>query len=72
VCVCVFAARAQSLLGVEQSFESHIDKLRPLKFDILDVKATRWHDANNAFKSGLRDLGACAMALLLLLLLLLL
>ncbi len=48
---------AQSLLGVEQSFEGHIDKLRPLKNEILDVKAVRWHDANNAFKSGLRDLG---------------
>ena len=67
-CLCVtvligflLVCDVQSLLGVEQSFEGHIDKLKPLKNDILDVKATRWHDANNAFKSGLRDLGASSV-----------
>ena len=29
---------------------------RGLTYNILDVKATRWHDDFNAFKSGVKDL----------------
>ena len=47
---------AKSLLGIEETFELHMERLRPLKDEILDVQVTRWHDANNAFKNGMRDL----------------
>lgn len=30
--------------------------LRSLNYDILDVKATRWHDDFNTFKTGTKDL----------------
>jgi dynein heavy chain len=47
---------AKSLSGIEETFGKHLDALRPLMGEILDVKATRWHDACNGFKAGVRDL----------------
>ena len=44
------------LLNIQTTFETHVTRLRGLKYDILDVKATRWHDDYNAFKSSMKDL----------------
>jgi dynein heavy chain len=41
----------KGLLGIEASFESHVDRLRRLDYDILDVKISRWHDDHNIFKN---------------------
>jgi dynein heavy chain len=40
----------------QESFQKLVSNLRSLSYDILDVKATRWHDDFNAFKSGVKDL----------------
>ena len=48
----------KSLLGIEAQFESHVEKLRRMKYDILDVKITHWHGDFNAFKNGVKDLEA--------------
>ena len=47
----------QSLTGIEVAFEANLEKLRPFMDEMLDVKATKWHDAYNTFRSGVRDLG---------------
>ena len=38
---------SKSLLDNEVSFSKHIQRLRDLDYDILDVKATRWHDVSS-------------------------
>nr|CCA21283.1 inner dynein arm heavy chain 1beta putative [Albugo laibachii Nc14]CCA21656.1 dynein heavy chain 2 putative [Albugo laibachii Nc14] len=48
----------QSLYGIEKQFENHIQRLRVLKYDILDVKITSWHSDFNTFKNGMKDLEA--------------
>lgn len=47
---------AKSLLGIEERFAAHVDRLRTLKDFVLDVKATQWHDDYNGFKNGVKDL----------------
>lgn len=42
--------------GIQDSFEHHIDRLRKLDYDILDVKGSKWHDDYNNFKSNVKDL----------------
>lgn len=42
--------------GIEESFEHHIDRLRKLDYDVLDVKVSRWHDDYNVFKNDVKDL----------------
>ncbi len=42
--------------GIQESFEYHIDRVRKLDYDILDVKISRWHDDYNHFKSDIKDL----------------
>ena len=51
-----FGLVAAQLLAIQASFEKHVATLRSLNYDILDVKATRWHDDYNAFKNSLKDL----------------
>jgi dynein heavy chain len=46
----------KNLLKNEDQFKKLIEKLRNLDYDILDVKATRWHDDYNYFKNGIKDL----------------
>eukprot|EP01049_Picozoa_sp_SAG25_P003167 SAG25_NODE_178_length_12673_cov_19.868459_7_plen_1726_part_01 len=48
----------KSLEDIEASFAKDLEKLRKLKYDILDVKATGWHDDHTAFKNALRQLEA--------------
>lgn len=48
----------RSLFGIEKQFENHIQRLRILKYDILDVKITSWHSDFNTFKNGMKDLEA--------------
>ncbi|CAK4669134.1 unnamed protein product [Aphanomyces euteiches] len=48
----------KSLMGIETQFEGHIDRLRKLNYDILDVKITFWHSDFNVFKNGVKDLEA--------------
>jgi len=47
---------SKGILGIEASFESQIEKLRRLDYDILDVKTSRWHDDYNGFKNSVKDL----------------
>ena len=47
---------ASSLMSIQASFEKCVSMLRALSYDILDVKATRWHDDYNTFKNSMKDL----------------
>ena len=38
------------LMGIQQSFEQQIDRLRRLDYNALDVRVSRWHDDYNLFK----------------------
>lgn len=44
------------LSALQDSFELHIDLLRHLDYDVLDVKISAWHDDYNHFKSNIKDL----------------
>ena len=46
----------KALLGIQESFESQIDKLRNLDYMVLDVTTSRWHDDYNSFKDVVKDL----------------
>ena len=46
----------KSLEDIEKAFEKQLNALWENRKYILDVKATRWHDDYNAFKSGVKDL----------------
>ena len=46
----------KSLKRIQSSFEKLMTIISCLKYDILDVKATRWHDDYSAFKNGVKDL----------------
>ena len=46
----------KALLDIEASFETQINRLRRLEYDILDVKTSKWHDDYNFFKNGVKDL----------------
>jgi dynein heavy chain len=46
----------KSLNDIELSFEKLILQLKQLNYDILDVKAAKWHDDYNTFKKGVKDL----------------
>ncbi|GIM07381.1 hypothetical protein Vretimale_11536 [Volvox reticuliferus] len=46
----------KSIVDIQESFQGLVRILKSLTYDILDVKATRWHDDFNAFKSGVKDL----------------
>jgi dynein heavy chain len=46
----------KSLLEIEEAFEKHVQRLRNLQYNILDVKATKWHDDYNIFKHAMHDL----------------
>eukprot|EP00163_Fabomonas_tropica_P002875 TRINITY_DN1232_c0_g1_i1.p1 TRINITY_DN1232_c0_g1~~TRINITY_DN1232_c0_g1_i1.p1 ORF type:complete len:4516 (+),score=1594.38 TRINITY_DN1232_c0_g1_i1:127-13674(+) len=46
----------KSLLDIESAFEKHLNNLKGVKYSILDVKATKWHDDYGAFKRGMKDL----------------
>ena len=47
---------SKSLARIQASFQRLIGSISSLKYDILDVKATKWHDDYNAFKNGVKDL----------------
>lgn len=46
----------KSVLDIQGTFQKLVAHLKGLRYSILDVKATRWHDDFNAFKSGVKDL----------------
>ena len=46
----------KSILDIQSAFQKQINILRNLEYSILDVKATRWHDDYNDFKSSVKDL----------------
>jgi dynein heavy chain len=50
----------KSLQDIEVTFERLINQLKNLNYDILDVKATRWHDDYNAYKRDIKDLEVMA------------
>jgi dynein heavy chain len=47
---------SKSLEVIEAKFEALISRLKDLKYDILDVNASNWHDDYNFFKNGVKDL----------------
>ncbi|CAB1114177.1 unnamed protein product [Ectocarpus sp. CCAP 1310/34] len=47
---------SKALLGIQDSFEAQIDKLRNLDYTVLDVTTSRWHDDYNSFKDVVKDL----------------
>jgi dynein heavy chain len=44
------------IAGIQESFEHHVDRLRKLDYDVLDVKVSRWHDDYSHFKNDVKDL----------------
>ena len=42
--------------GIQISFEQHVDRLRKLDYDMLDVRVSRWHDDYHNFKNAVKDL----------------
>ena len=42
--------------GIQISFEQHVDRLRKLEYDVLDVRVSRWHDDYHHFKNAVKDL----------------
>eukprot|EP00798_Chlamydomonas_sp_ICE-L_P021926 gene21926-28972_t len=46
----------KSILDIQESFKKLVVHLKGVTYNILDVKATRWHDDFNSFKSGIKDL----------------
>lgn len=53
----------KSLYEIEDAFEKYIDRLRRLDYDIMDVKATKWHDDYNFFTNGVKDLEGTSLFL---------
>ena len=46
----------KNLMRITERFKKLMSNISSLKYDILDVKATRWHDDYNIFKNGVKDL----------------
>jgi dynein heavy chain len=46
----------QNLMDIEKSFIVHVSKLQTVTYDVLDVKATKWHEDFNQFKTAVKDL----------------
>ena len=46
----------KNLARITERFHKLMGNISSLKYDILDVKATRWHDDYNIFKNGVKDL----------------
>ncbi len=46
----------RGILGVSKQFESHMEKMRSVKYNVLDVKVTQWHSDFNVFKQSIKDL----------------
>jgi len=47
---------ARELTNIEDEFHKRLQNLRSLKYSILDVKATAWHEHYNQFKTGIKEL----------------
>lgn len=47
---------AKALLGIQESFEAQIEKLRNLEYTVLDVKTSRWHEDYSSFKDVVKNL----------------
>ena len=46
----------KSLIEIEIAFDKHLDRLRHLDYDLLNVKASHWHYDYNQFKLAMKDL----------------
>ena len=46
----------KSLYEIEDAFVKYIGRFRALDYNIMDVKATKWHDDFGFFMSGVKDL----------------
>eukprot|EP01083_Nonionella_stella_P177342 623003_1 len=46
----------KSLFEIEDGFLKHIEKLKNLNYNILDVNTTKWHEDYTYFKNGIKDL----------------
>lgn len=58
--MCVGGTKGQEtidgILGIESSFNIHVDKLRKLDYDVLDVRVSHWFDDYHVFKDAVKDL----------------
>ena len=43
-------------MDIQVSFETQIDRLRRLGYDVLDVRVSRWHDDYHVFKNAVKEL----------------
>eukprot|EP00605_Chrysophyceae_sp_TOSAG23-4_P000236 GSChrysophyteH1.ASY1.ANO1.273.1 assembled CDS len=52
--------KAQEILdgisSIQSSFEVHVERLRNLDYDFLDVRVSKWHDDYHSFKNAVKDL----------------
>jgi dynein heavy chain len=48
----------KSLVAIQNQFDNQISRLRSLKYQILDVKLSHWHEDFNIFKNSVKDLEA--------------
>lgn len=46
----------EGFLGIQTSFNTHLDKLRKLNYDVLDVRVSSWFDDYHIFKDAVKDL----------------
>ena len=46
----------KSLYEIEDAFVKHIQRLKNLKYNILDVNTTAWHEDYTSFKNSVKDL----------------
>jgi hypothetical protein len=44
----------EGIAGIQESFEHHVDRLRKLDYDVLDVRVSKWHDDYNQFKNDVK------------------
>jgi len=44
------------ITGIQASFEIHVERLRNLDYDFLDVRVSKWHDDYHHFKNTVKDL----------------
>ena len=69
VCVCAFKEHPlpyfcgaggpliqKRLIEIEHNFCKLIDQLKNLKYNILDITSTSWHQDYTKFKNGMKDL----------------
>lgn len=45
-----------NLFELERAFKKHLNKIRNLDYNILDIKMTKWHEDYTTYKNSTKDL----------------